>query len=243
MEGLERGGGAPDMSDLFGGLFGGGRRQQQSGPRKAKPVVHPLKCTLEEIYKGKETKIKINRERICEKCDGKGGKEGAVQTCGQCKGRGMVTKMQMIGPGMYTQSTGPCDECNGQGQTIDEKNKCKTCNGKKVCKESKILDVSIDKGSPHKCQYTLHGQGDEAPGVEAADVIILVDEQPHKRFKRKGADLLMEKEISLYEALTGVDFTFMHLDGSKIRVKNTPGEVIKPDQLKTISDKGLPFHK
>jgi len=29
MEGLERGGGAPDMSDLFGGLFGGGARRQQ----------------------------------------------------------------------------------------------------------------------------------------------------------------------------------------------------------------------
>jgi len=30
MEGLERGGGAPDMGDLFGGLFGGmgGRRGQ-----------------------------------------------------------------------------------------------------------------------------------------------------------------------------------------------------------------------
>lgn len=33
MEGLERGGGAPDMSDMFGGIFGGmggmgGRRQQ-----------------------------------------------------------------------------------------------------------------------------------------------------------------------------------------------------------------------
>ncbi len=29
----------------------------------------------------------------------------------------------------------------------------------------------------------------------------------------------MQKEITLVEALTGVDFTFKHLDGSKIRVK------------------------
>lgn len=53
----------------------------------------------------------------------------------------------------------------------------------------------------------------------------------------------MEKEITLFEALTGVDFTFVHLDGNKIRVKNNPGEVIKPDQLRTITGKGLPFHK
>ena len=62
-------------------------------------------------------------------------------------------------------------------------------------------------------------------------------------FKRKGADILMEKEITLKEALTGVDFTVTHLDGTKIRVKNKAGEVIKPDDIKTILDKGLPFHK
>ena len=40
--------------------------------------MHPMKLTLEEIYSGKNTKIAVNRERICQKCDGKGGKEGAV---------------------------------------------------------------------------------------------------------------------------------------------------------------------
>ena len=34
-----------------------------------------------------------------------------------------------------------------------------------------------------------------------------------------------------------------HLDGSKIRVKNQPGEVIKPDELKTIPEKGMPFYR
>lgn len=53
----------------------------------------------------------------------------------------------------------------------------------------------------------------------------------------------MEKEITLHEALTGVDFTVTHLDGSKFRVKNNPGEVIVPESLKTIPEKGLPFHK
>jgi len=53
----------------------------------------------------------------------------------------------------------------------------------------------------------------------------------------------MEKTITLIDALTGVDFTITHLDGSLVRVKNKPGDVIKPDDLKTIDDKGLPFHK
>ena len=62
-------------------------------------------------------------------------------------------------------------------------------------------------------------------------------------FKRKGADILMEKEITLLQALTGVDFVITHLDGTKIRIMNQPGEVIKPDDIKTVSEKGLPFHR
>ena len=151
--------------------------------------------------------------------------------------------MQKLGPGMYTQSQGPCDDCHGKGEVIDEANKCKTCNAKKVVKEKKIIEVVIDKGTPNNYQYKFNGEADEYPGMEAGDVIISCQEQPHKRFKRKGADLLIEKTITLAEALTGVDFKLTHLDGTQIRVKNTPGEVIKADDLKTMEGKGLPFHK
>jgi len=34
-----------------------------------------------------------------------------------------------------------------------------------------------------------------------------------------------------------------YLDGSNLRVKSTPGTVIKPDSLMTLEEKGLPFHK
>lgn len=54
--------------------------------------------------------------------------------------------------------------------------------------------------------------------------------------------MLFEHKITLVEALTGVDFMLTHLDGTKIRIRNEPGEVIKPDDLKTVPDKGLPFH-
>jgi DnaJ family protein A protein 2 len=53
----------------------------------------------------------------------------------------------------------------------------------------------------------------------------------------------MEKEISLLEALTGCDFVVNFLDETSFRVKSTPGEVIKPDSLMTVLEKGLPFHK
>jgi len=114
-QGRPQGGGGGDIfSQMFGGGMGG--MGGQRGPKKGKSVQHAIKVTLEEVYKGKTTKIAVNRDRICTTCDGKGGMDGANSTCDKCKGRGMVTKMTMIGPGMYSQSTGPCDDCSGTGE-------------------------------------------------------------------------------------------------------------------------------
>lgn len=94
-EGLKEGGAhASGMDDILGSFFGmGGRGRRDEGPKQAKPIQHPIKLTLEEIYSGKTTKIAVNRDRICKTCEGRGGKDGAVQKCGQCRGKGMVTKM------------------------------------------------------------------------------------------------------------------------------------------------------
>lgn len=70
------------------------------------------------------------------------------------------------------------------------------------------MKVEIDKGAPNGENYIIHGEGDEVPDIEPGDVVVVIKEKPHKVFKRKGADLFMEKEITLLEALTGVDFTF-----------------------------------
>jgi DnaJ family protein A protein 2 len=120
---------------------------------------------------------------------------------------------------------------------------CKTCTGKKIKKEKKTIMVEVDKGAPNGEKYTKHGEGDEIPEAEAGDVIVILEEKKHKTFTRKGADLFMEKEITLLEALTGLEFVLTHLDGRKIRIKNTPGDVIKPDSKFTVENLGMPFHK
>lgn len=50
---------------------------------------------------------------------------------------------------MYSQKTGPCNDCNGSGQVIDPAKRCKNCNGKKLTQEVKKLKVEIDKGAPN----------------------------------------------------------------------------------------------
>jgi DnaJ-class molecular chaperone len=49
------------------------------------------------------------------------------------------------------------------------------CNGKKVVKEKKVLEVEVDKGAPHGEKYLFHGESDEYPDCDPGDVIIVVD--------------------------------------------------------------------
>mgnify|MGYP001062050751 FL=1 len=144
---------------------------------------------------------------------------------------------------MYSQSTQPCDECEGQGEMINMEKRCKTCKGKKVSRDRKKLTVEIDKGCPQGEQYTISGEGDCVPDVEPGDVIAIIKIRPNKIYTRKGADLYIDKEISLLEALTGVDFTIMHLDGRMVRIQNAEGKVIKPGSVMTCEGLGMPFHK
>lgn len=83
---------------------------------------------------------------------GRGGKEGAVEKCKPCKGAGVQIRVAQIAPGMVQQMQTVCTECSGKGETINPKLRCKTCLGKKVNRERKILEVHIDKG---KCSDVL----------------------------------------------------------------------------------------
>lgn len=78
---------------------------------------------------------------------GYGGKKGALEKCSNCKGKGVQIKVQQIGPGMIQQIQSVCPDCQGQGEKFNSKDRCKNCNGHKVERKKKILEVSIDKGT------------------------------------------------------------------------------------------------
>jgi DnaJ family protein A protein 2 len=219
------------FSQLFGGggggfFGGGGGGGRPSGPRRTKDLVHRINVSLEDLYKGKTTKLALTRNIICSKCDGKGGKEGAVRTCTGCSGRGVRVTLRQMGP-MIQQLQSACDECSGTGEVINHKDKCKTCNGRKTISEKKMLEVHVDKGMKGGQTITFHGESDQAPGASPGDVIIEIVEKPHDRFRRQNNDLLAEHEIDLLTALGGGQFSIKHLDERALLVTMVPGEVIK----------------
>lgn len=94
-------GGGGGMGGMGGGGFfggmGGGRRGPQ-GPRRGKDMMHQLKVSLDDLYLGKTSKLALQKNVLCGKCDGKGGKDGAVQVCRGCNGQGSRIMMRQMGP-------------------------------------------------------------------------------------------------------------------------------------------------
>jgi len=65
-EDLNSKGGQPRPEEFFNTFFG---KDGKMGPKKTKSVIHPVKCTLEELYQGKKMKVKITRDRIIKEGD------------------------------------------------------------------------------------------------------------------------------------------------------------------------------
>lgn len=75
--------------------------------------------------------------------------ELAIQKGSAGLGRGVHIMIKQLAPGMVQQMQSVCLDCNGDGEVINEKDYCKKCEGKKMTKEVKILEVHIDKGLKH----------------------------------------------------------------------------------------------
>lgn len=70
--------------------------------------------------------------------------------------------------------------CGLQGEVINEKDRCKKCEGQKVSKETKLLEVHVDKGMRHGQKITFSGEADQAPGVEPGDIVLVLQEKEHE---------------------------------------------------------------
>eukprot|EP00993_Chasmostoma_nieuportense_P000760 NODE_1699_length_1409_cov_22.670827_g1613_i0.p1 GENE.NODE_1699_length_1409_cov_22.670827_g1613_i0~~NODE_1699_length_1409_cov_22.670827_g1613_i0.p1 ORF type:complete len:342 (+),score=94.04 NODE_1699_length_1409_cov_22.670827_g1613_i0:260-1285(+) len=190
-------------------------------------------------------KLSLNKQVICPKCSGSGSKKaGKSSVCGECRGQGVKLVVRQIGPGMVQQMQTTCPNCRGEGTAVDPKDRCGGCSGNRVQTEKKILEVHVEKGMKHGEKITFNREGDQHPDIKIpGDVIIVLQEKKHDVFEHNGQDLLMQKTITLKEALCGFSFPVQHLDGRILLVKSSPGEIIKPGCIKSIPNEGMPKHR
>jgi DnaJ family protein A protein 2 len=241
-----------DPSDLFsqffgGGMFGGGmggQRRGPQGPQKGQDVMHALKVGLEELYNSTSKKIRVTRTRNCADCKGTGStKKDAVEECSGCRGQGRRIEMRQISPGFVTQQVMTCPQCQGQGKTVDPKFKCGSCKGKRVVTDVTTLEIHVDKGMRDRQKIVFEGEADEKPDQLPGDIVFVLQQKPHDVFERDGDNLFMKKKINLLEALTGVEFKLLHLDGRVLHIKSGKGQTIKPNQVLEIANEGMPRYR
>jgi len=208
-EGLDKGG-PQDPSDLFSSIFRPSNKHQK---RKTKDVVHVLPVTLEQMYMGGRKKMAVRRKIVDQ--------ESGTNACAACNGRGSKIEVIQMG-GMIQQCSAPCTSCNETGQIFKHR------------QSREELEVHIQKGATDAQKIVFHEKADELPGAETGDVIFVLKQRDHPEFKRKGADLYIERTISLVEALCGFELEVTHLDGRKLLIKSAAGEIMKPTNVNPL---------
>lgn len=237
------------LNNLFGGAFSGGFggfdfggfsgfRGGQSGPRvqRGRDIRTKVRLTLEEIARGVEREISLERNRPCPDCDGVGTKNPSdIKTCPACGGTGQIRRTVQSIFGQSIQLS-VCQQCEGTGKIVS--NPCRKCSGTGLTRTKETLKVKIPAGVEDGMQITIRGEGHSAKkGGVNGDLLLLIQEEEHKMFKREGSDLLTNKTISIADAINGGDIDVMTLAGpAKIRIDagTQSGTVVK------MRGKGLP---
>lgn len=80
-------------------------------------------------------------------------------------------------------------------------------------------------------KITFQGEGDQEPGLEPGDVIIILDQKEHAIFQRRGDDLIMKMNLKLVEALCGLKKTVETLDNRLLVISTQPGNWMTPAGL------------
>jgi len=228
LQGLKQGGCA-----MFGRA--GVNRAMYQRQKRGENLRHNIKVKLGEFYNGSVRTLQLTKDRICQGCKGIGGSLNGAIVCSKCGGRGVVLKQ--IG---LIQRWQTCSDCNGTGKRINPKFICKLCKGKRVQKVRKLLEVKIEKGMKGGHKMKFHKEANESPGYVPGDVVIVLEEQESKTFKRNGVHLHMKKSISLMEALGGFKFTIRHLDNRLLVISSRAGVIYRPGYIEAIRDEGMP---
>lgn len=255
------GGRAHDPFDLFSRFFGGSGHfgHGGGGQRKGPDMEVRLAIPLRDFYNGRDTEFSVEKQQICEDCEGSGSADGQVETCNKCGGHGIILQRHQLAPGMYQQVQMHCDQCGGKGKSI--KHVCPVCQGQRVVRRPTTFHTTIERGMPVGHRIVFENEADESPDFVAGDLIVtLIETEPqlssapaeaheddHRTdgtfFRRKGRDLFWKEVLGVREAWMG-DWTrnLTHLDGHVVQLSRKRGEVVQPQQVEVVRGEGMPLY-
>lgn len=228
-----------DLTNFMRNMYGNSFFRHGTQVNKGSTIRIKFPLTLEEMYTGVNKKIKFKKQVTCSHCNGTGHEaDGAITTCPQCGGNGMILNSFRQGNTMYQQAA-TCPNCKGTGHIIEKP--CNVCGGDGVVEKESELDIDIPKGVEHGMHLTVEGKGN-APlhnnGVNG-DLIVAVIEKPNNAFERDGSNLMTLKEVSILDAILGNTVTVNCIDGTQCTFKTHIGT--KEGEQFRLRGKGMPI--
>jgi molecular chaperone DnaJ len=207
-----------NLSDLFGGVFGGGRRTT-ARPRRGQDVESETQVSFEQALEGMTVSLRLSSDTACPACSGTGARAGTMpRVCPTCQGSGMQTTSQ----GGVFAMTEPCRDCRGRGLIVDDP--CPVCHGSGRGVSTRTIQARIPAGVRDGQRIRLRGKG--APGENggpAGDLYVVVHVAPHAIFGRRADNLTVRVPIRFDEAALGADIKVPTLNGGPVTVKIPQG--------------------
>jgi molecular chaperone DnaJ len=244
--GVQGTGGMPDFTVDFADIFeeffnfgGFGRSSQRSRnmPRRGADLQMKLELSFEEAVFGVEREVEFTRDEVCSTCQGIGAEPGTSPTrCATCNGTGEVRQVRQTILGSMVQVS-TCPTCNGQGTTITSP--CHTCNGRALERKTRRKVVAIPSGVDTGNQIRLAGEGQPGQnGGPSGNLYLLIEVKPHRFFRRRENDIVLDLDINIAQAALGADVKIPTVDGEET-LKIPPG--IQPGKVLRVRNKGVPY--
>lgn len=234
-------GGQVDMSDLdeiFDTFFEGlGVRPKRKTYKHGSDLEVVQEITLEEAFKGTTKEIAISTLVRCEECKGQGGDPSSGYTnCATCDGRGEIREQKKTFFGTFSQVR-TCTNCKGAGQIPNKI--CNNCKGSgRIFAERKVsLDIIAGIHDSQIIQIKGMGEAGER-GSSPGDLYVRIRIKPHSLFERKSDDLIVKRDLSIYDLLLGRKIKIPTLSGKEIEVE-IPSHFNLKENLK-IHGEGMP---
>jgi DnaJ-class molecular chaperone len=103
----------------------------------------------------------------------------------------------------------------------------------------KVINIQIPPGIEHGQQIRYEGMGDNSiTNIRPGDLIVNVLIRNHATFKREGTSLIIEKQVSVWDALLGTSVNIETLDQKTLNINIPAGT--QPDTVMSCRGEGLP---
>lgn len=111
-------------------------------------------------------------------------------------------------------------------------------NGNKVF-EKETIYIDVPQGIDENEMIILRDRGNIISEQCKGDIKINILVQNNTPYRRSGLDLILEKTISLKEALCGFSFELKYLNGKSYTLNNNKGNIVPPEYKKIYPEMGL----